>query len=152
MSENGNEKWKEGIELLRKKNYKSAINKFNEAITYFDNKNDDLGKASSLLGLALANISLNNDEIALKMLEKGINIVKKINFKPGIAAYLLNKGILFQKFQKFDMALDNYNSSLKFFSEINDINSIKNVSDLIEKCKKEKTTFNMLRNSINNDK
>ena len=138
MNDIGKTNWKEGMDLLKKKKYNLAIEKFQNALEFFRQKKNNIGESSCLLGISLVNISNNKHEIAFETLEKGIQIVKKINFKPGIASFLMNRGLLFQKLKKFNNALKDYESSLELFIKINDINAIKNLQNIIKNCNEEK--------------
>ncbi|MHA1268432.1 MAG: hypothetical protein ACTSPY_01475 [Candidatus Helarchaeota archaeon] len=143
---NGNESWTLGLRFLKDKKYKLAIEKFQDGLKFFEDENNELGISSCILGLALVNIAINDDSNALLLLDKGLFIVKKINYIPGIGSYLMNRGFLYQKIGKYDNALDDYYNSLEYFKKLNDIKSIKNIKSLIDSCKKRKS----LNNNVNN--
>ncbi|TFF88556.1 MAG: tetratricopeptide repeat protein [Promethearchaeota archaeon] len=134
----GNVFWKDGIYLLKNNNFTQALEKFKKALDFFQEQNNNIGISSSILGIALVNLSLKNYDIALDNFNRGLSIVKEIDYKPGISSFLMNRGLLFQEIRKFDKALKDLKSSLSILEEVNDENAINNVKSLIKRCEKEK--------------
>jgi len=145
--------WETGLELLKKADYTSAIQNFKSALDSFYAQNNQLGIASCLLAIGISFTALNKFDDAKAYFEKGLSIVSSISFKPGIASYLMNRGLLSQKMKKYAEALDDFNASLTIFTEINESESAANLRAFINNCKEEQAnqgksesnTFDALR-------
>ncbi|TFF85946.1 MAG: tetratricopeptide repeat protein [Promethearchaeota archaeon] len=148
MSKSGNILWQEGMELLKNKKFQSSLEKFTSALKFYEEDGDEMGISSCYLGLGLVNTSIGNFKKALTYLNKGHSIAKKINFKPGIASFLMNKGLLFQKLKKYDDALRDFEKSLQIFEELNNNESVRNLKLFIENCKKEKSRYKNLKDPL----
>lgn len=61
-----------------------------------------------------------DNEKALDLLNKSLNLRKQVNYKAGIAESLNNIGVIFQLRGDFPKTLEYYHRSLKIYEEIND--------------------------------
>jgi tetratricopeptide (TPR) repeat protein len=139
LSKSGNILWQEGMELLKNKKFQLSLEKFTSALNFYEEQGDDMGVSSCYLGLGLVNTSIGNFKEALTYLNKGHSIAEKINFKPGVASFLMNRGLLFQKLKKFDDALRDFEKSLQIFEDLNNNNSVINLRLFIKNCEKDKS-------------
>lgn len=107
--------------------YDKALNKYLEAISYYEQSNNlkGIGKVYNNIG----NLYSSNDyDKALEYYNKSLLIAKKFNTKPDIAALSVNIGVIqMQKKKNYKAALEKFQISMKLFQEMN-------VPDFIVQC------------------
>lgn len=97
--------------------YEKALDKYLEAISYFEQNNNlkGAGKVYNNIG----NLYLLNDyNKAFEYYNKSLVIAKKFDSKPEIAGLLINIGIIQMKKKNFTDALDKFQISMKIFQQI----------------------------------
>ncbi len=98
--------------------YEKALEKYLEAIAYFEQNNNlqGVGKVYNNIG----NLYLLNDyNKALEYYNKSLPIAKKYNSKSQIAGLYLNIGIVQMKKKNFIPALEKFQISMKLFQQLN---------------------------------
>ncbi|MVN20325.1 tetratricopeptide repeat protein [Mucilaginibacter arboris] len=107
-------------------NYEKALDKYLEAILYFEQTHNfnAIGKVYNNIG----NLYLSSDyDKALEYYTKALQIAKKYQAKPEIARLYVNIGIVEMKKKNFSEALEKFQLSTQLFKEIN-------APDLIVTC------------------
>ncbi|MHA1232344.1 MAG: hypothetical protein ACTSRP_15470 [Candidatus Helarchaeota archaeon] len=130
------QKWVNGIKFLQNGENKKAQELFEQCRKYYDKIGNNIGSSSCILMLAITNMAQNKDNEALKLFNEGLKIVESINYIQGIASFLMNRGILFQKMENYNIAIDDFKRSFELFNELGDRSSIKILTNLINKCNK----------------
>lgn len=99
-------------------NYEKALDKYLEAISYFEQVNNlkGVGKVYNNIG----NLYLSNDyNKALEYYNKSLLIAKRFHIKQEIAGLYLNIGIIQMQKKNFNVALEKFQTAMELFKEIN---------------------------------
>lgn len=98
--------------------YEKAFDKYLEAISYFEQNNNQkgIGKVYNNIG----NLYLLNDyDKALQYYNKSLAIANKYNDKASIAGLYVNIGVIQMKKKNFISALEKFQASMKLFQQLN---------------------------------
>ncbi|WP_299289788.1 tetratricopeptide repeat protein [uncultured Mucilaginibacter sp.] len=97
--------------------YDEALDKYLEAISYFEQNNNfkGVGKVYNNIGNLY---SANDYNKALEYYNKSLLIAKKFNAKPEIASLYVNIGIIQRKKKNFKAALEKFQISMKLFQQL----------------------------------
>ncbi|MEX8546429.1 MAG: tetratricopeptide repeat protein [Mucilaginibacter sp.] len=97
--------------------YDEALDKYLEAISYFEQNNNlkGIGKVYNNIG----NLYSPNDyNKALEYYNKSLLVAKKFNAKPEIASLYVNIGLIQSKKKKFKSALEKFQISMNLFQQL----------------------------------
>lgn len=116
----------EGIGQSYLSEYEKTLDKYLEAISYFEQSNDlqGVGKVYNNIGNLY---SLSDYGKALEYYNKSLLIAKKFKDKPRVAALYVNIGVIEMKQKKFTAALEKFQLSMKLFEKLN-------ATELIVQC------------------
>lgn len=105
--------------------YEKAIGHFNDAIEQFESEKDTLNWAYSLGRNAYNNVFLGEYVFALEGFLEGAKLLEIINKQesPHYASIYAGLGVLYQKLEKYDVALESHKKSLDVF-RLNDMTRV----------------------------
>lgn len=108
----------------RKKDYKTAIEIHERALTIRRHYKDRPGTATSLVNLGSVKADLGDYDEAKRLLDEGINLYRSIGNRRNLARSLEMMGNVCQKFEKYDEALSYYQESLAITEGIGAVHSL----------------------------
>ncbi|RYY06800.1 MAG: tetratricopeptide repeat protein [Sphingobacteriaceae bacterium] len=112
-----------GIGLFYLSLYEKALDKYLEAISYFEQGNNlqGIGKVYNNIG----NLYSSNDYgKALEYYHKSLLTAKKFNDQPRVAALYVNIGLIQMKQKNYTAALEKFEISMKLFEKLNEFELI----------------------------
>lgn len=107
-----------GAVYRRLSRFNEALEMHSQALSVFENFNNDSELKTTYVFLGIINDVLGNYDKALYYHQQALELNKKDNDAAGIAGSLHNIGILYQKLAKYDLALDYYKQALKYWEDL----------------------------------
>jgi signal transduction histidine kinase len=106
-----------GIISYHEGSYSESINYCQEALKWYYEVDDKKGRAAVYNILSMLNKAVDNNQLALELLDKANEIYLQLNDKNGLATTMLNRGVIFDRMQEYDKAHQCFKSALESFKD-----------------------------------
>ena len=110
---------KKGINSRLKLKYLNSVNYHKQALKYWDNTNDTIGKIKSLNSLGVSLRRLNNEKEAMNYYLEALKLAKIINHTKSIAVALNGIGNVFVNIKQYKKALPYFKEALIIETKLN---------------------------------
>jgi CHAT domain-containing protein/TolA-binding protein len=109
-----------GITLYRQANYRDAVQKFQEALTCYQEIDDRQGEGNSLGNLGNAYLSMEQYTTAIEYYEQALAIARDIGDRQGEGTRLGNLGLAYRSMGQYATAIEYYEQALAIARAIGD--------------------------------
>jgi tetratricopeptide (TPR) repeat protein len=109
-----------GITLYRQANYQRAVQKFQDALTCYQEIDNRQGEGNSLGALGVAYGSLGQYTTAIKYHEQALAIARDIGDRQGEGNHLGNLGNVYESLGQYETAIEHHEQALAIARDIDD--------------------------------